>query len=52
MFFDFFIHFFNQKKPQAQETRNKKDNFCQIYNEQYRDAYSRLWIKKIQNYYP
>jgi hypothetical protein len=49
--FHFIINFFNKKQPPAQD-RNKKDNFCNIYNEQYRDAYSRLWIKKIQNYSP
>ena len=52
--FQFIITFFNKKQAseQAQKTRNKKDNFCNIYNKQYRDAYSRLWIKKIQNYNP
>ncbi len=48
--FEFIINLFSKKKSHAEG--HKKDNFCQIYNEQYRDAYSRLWIKKIQNYYP
>ena len=43
--FNFIINFF--KKNQ-----NQKDNFCNIYNEQYRNAYNRLWIKKIRKDWP
>jgi hypothetical protein len=43
--FNFIINFFNKNQ-------NQKDHFCNIYNEQYRDSYNRLWIKQIQNYYP
>ena len=51
--FHFIITFFNKKQTSDQaQVRTNTDNFCNIYNKQYRDAYSRLWIKKIQNYNP
>ena len=57
--FNSIINFFNKKQNQDQEQnlnlnqdQNQKVNFCNIYNEQYRDAYNRLWIKEICNYYP
>ena len=54
---NFIINFFNKKQEQEQEKKQEqkqvqKENFCNIYNEQYRNAYNRLWIKKIRNYYP
>jgi len=45
--FNFIINFFKKKQKQKQN-----DNFCNIYNEQYRDSYNNLWIKKIKDYYP
>ena len=43
--FDFIINFFNNNNK-------KNQNFCNIYNEQYRNSYNKLWIEKIRNYSP
>jgi hypothetical protein len=51
--FKFLFNFFNKTQDQnLTKGQNKKENFCNIYNEQYRGAYNKLWIKKIRNYYP
>lgn len=59
--FNFIINFFNLNQNQNEnekqnekqnEKRKQKDNFCNIYNEQYIDAYNRLWIQKIRNNHP
>lgn len=45
--FTFIINLFNNKP-------NKTLNpyFGKIYNEQYRSAYSKLWIENLRDYYP
>ena len=51
--FDFIFYFFNKTQASDQpQAGTKRDSFCNIYNKQYRDAYSRLWITKLQNYNP
>jgi hypothetical protein len=43
--FNYIINFFTKGQPDNQ-THNH------LFNEQYRNAYNKLWIKKIRNYYP
>lgn len=51
--FNYIINFFTKTQSEI-----KKDNQVQsrpqnhLFNEQYRNAYNKLWIKKIRNYYP
>jgi hypothetical protein len=57
--FNYIINFFKTNQTQKQsdihiqkqpppETYNPN----QLFNQQYRIAYNKLWIKKIRNYYP
>jgi hypothetical protein len=53
--FNYIINFF--KKDQSDEPiktqhHNEKNQHNQLFNQQYRIAYNKLWIKKIRNYYP
>jgi hypothetical protein len=49
--FNYIINFFTKSQSEI-----KKDNQSQyqnqLFNKQYRNAYNKLWIKKIRNYYP
>jgi hypothetical protein len=49
--FNFIINFFN-KNNETKNNATKNENFCNIYNEQYRNSYNKLWIKQIRDYYP
>lgn len=59
--FNYIINFFTKGQPQTQH-HNQPDNQNQpdiqklpdnhLFNEQYRNAYNKLWIKKLQNYCP
>lgn len=54
--FNYIINFFkkthsdDRKQPQPHNQQSQYHN--QLFNEQYRIAYNKLWIKKIRNYYP
>ena len=54
--FNFITNFFNKNQKQTDQFLNKdqnpKGNFYNVYNEQYRDAYNRLWIKELRDYCP
>jgi len=54
--FNFIINFFNKDQEQKDSFLNKNINqkayFYNVYNEQYRDAYNRLWIKELCDYCP
>jgi hypothetical protein len=54
--FNFIINFFNKhnetKHNETKHNETTNENFCNIYNEQYRSSYNKLWIKQIRNYYP
>jgi hypothetical protein len=49
--FNYIINFFKNNQPDIQkDTQTHPHN--QLFNEQYRIAYNKLWIQKIRNYYP
>lgn len=55
--FNYIINFFKNNQTQNQSDIQKQAqpqtyNPNQLFNEQYRIAYNKLWIKKIRNYYP
>ena len=57
--FNYIINFFKNNQTQNQsdshiqkQTQPETYNPNQLFNEQYRIAYNKLWIKKIRNYYP
>lgn len=43
--FNFITNFFKKNQTQA-------PNLCNVYNEQYRNSYNKLWIKNLGNYNP
>ena len=49
--FNFITNFFNKNQTQKESFLNKDQN-NNFYNEQYRDAYNRLWIKELRDYCP
>ena len=53
--FNYIINFFKKGQsnvPTQNQPHNEKNQNNQLFNEQYRIAYNKLWIKKIRNYYP
>ena len=42
--FDFIIKFLKEKQPQAQQ--------AQIFSEQYRRSYNKLWIQSLRTHSP
>jgi hypothetical protein len=49
--FNYIINFFTKSQSEIKnEVQIQPHN--QLFNEQYRNAYNKLWIKKIRNYYP
>jgi hypothetical protein len=51
--FNYIINFFT--KSQSEINKDNQSQYQpnnQLFNEQYRNAYNKLWIKKIRNYYP
>ncbi len=51
--FNFIINFFNKDQEQKDTFLNKNLNQNNnFYNQQYRDAYNRLWIKELRDYCP
>jgi hypothetical protein len=55
--FNYIINLFKNNHPdnhiQIQtQTQPQTYNPNQLFNQQYRIAYNKLWIKKIRNYYP
>ena len=49
--FNFITNFFNIEKKDTFLTQNQNQN-NNFYNQQYRDAYNRLWIKELRDYCP
>jgi hypothetical protein len=49
--FNYIINFFKKGQSEIKKD-NQIQNNNQLFNEQYRNAYNKLWIKKIRNYYP
>jgi hypothetical protein len=49
--FNYIITFFNKGQTEIKKD-NQNHHHSQLFNEQYRNAYNKLWIKKIRNYYP
>lgn len=50
--FQFIVNFFHQKQNQNEPFIQKRDNRYNVFNEQYRDAYNRLWIQELRDYCP
>jgi hypothetical protein len=53
--FNYIINFFKNDQPDIQkdtQTHPHPHPHNQLFNEQYRIAYNKLWIQKIRNYYP
>jgi hypothetical protein len=57
--FNYIINFFKNNQTQNQsdihiqkQPQPETSNDNQLFNQQYRIAYNKLWIKKIRNYYP
>ena len=53
--FNYIINWFKNNQPDNHiqiQTQSQTYNPNQLFNEQYRIAYNKLWIKKIRNYYP
>lgn len=51
--FNYIINFFKNNQPDIQkDTQTHPHPHNQLFNEQYRIAYNKLWIQKIRNYYP
>jgi hypothetical protein len=49
--FNYIINFFKKNDSDIQK-QPQTYNPNQLFNEQYRIAYNKLWIKKLRNYYP
>jgi hypothetical protein len=49
--FNYIINFFTKSQSEIKKD-NQHQHQKQLFNEQYRNAYNKLWIKKIRNYYP
>ena len=49
--FNYIINFFTKSQSEI-KNNNQTQNNNHLFNEQYRNAYNKLWIKKIRNYYP
>jgi hypothetical protein len=49
--FNYIINFFTKSQSEIKKD-NQHQPHNQLFNEQYRNAYNKLWIKKIRNYYP
>ena len=49
--FNYIINFFTKNQSEIKKD-NQPQHQNQLFNEQYRNAYNKLWIKKIRNYYP
>ena len=49
--FNYIINFFTKSQSEI-KIDNQPQHHNQLFNEQYRNAYNKLWIKKIRNYYP
>ena len=52
--FKYILHFFNKKQEEEEQFKNqaKTQPQDQIFNKQYRNAYNKLWIQNLRNYYP
>ena len=52
--FNFITNFFNKNQDDTflNKDQNQKGYFYNVYNEQYIDAYNRLWIKELRDYCP
>jgi hypothetical protein len=49
--FNYIINFFTKSQSEIKkETQTQPHNH--LFNEQYRNAYNKLWIEKIRNYCP
>ena len=50
--FNFITNFFNKNQTDQFLKKNQKSHLYNVYNEEYRDAYNRLWIKELRDYCP
>lgn len=49
--FNCIINFFTKSQSEIKKD-NQSQHYNQLFNQQYRNAYNKLWIEKIRNYYP
>ena len=53
--FNYIINFFKKEQsdvPTQNQSHNEQPQHNQLFNEQYRIAYNKLWINSLRNYKP